>query len=111
MVTVPRLTGNITANIKVAVGFTLPGIIPAYVMTWDFHVDEYTKGRYNMIIRRYIWTELGLNLKISYHAIESDYDTFKGTTENTIDLGKYEFKYLNMGKITPEESFINSYAE
>ena len=27
------------------------------------------------------------------------------------DLGVYEFKILNRGKITPEESFTNAYAE
>ena len=28
-----------------------------------------------------------------------------------IDLGTYSFKYLNTGKITPEELFMNSYVE
>ena len=28
-----------------------------------------------------------------------------------VDLGKYEFKYLYSGKITPEEWFMNAYAE
>ena len=28
-----------------------------------------------------------------------------------VDLGMYVFKYLNTGKITPEESFNNAYAE
>ena len=28
-----------------------------------------------------------------------------------VDLGKYEFKYLNTMKITPEEMFINSHTE
>ena len=28
-----------------------------------------------------------------------------------VGLGTYEFKILNMGKITPEESFTNAYAE
>ena len=55
--------------------------------------------------------KLEFNLKLSEHAIESDYVTFKGSTETTVDLGTYEFKDLNRGKITPEESFINSYIE
>ena len=103
--------GNITANIKVAVGFTLPGLSSAYVVTWNCHVDESTKGRYDMITRRDILTSLGLNLTLSDHAIESDYLAFKASTETTVDLGTYEFKYLNIGKITPEESFIISYIE
>ena len=28
-----------------------------------------------------------------------------------VDLGTYIFKYLNTGKITPEESFTNAYVE
>ena len=28
-----------------------------------------------------------------------------------VDLGMYEFKDSETGKITPEESFMNSYAE
>ena len=48
--------GNITANIKVAVGFTLPGLSPAYVVRWNFHVDESTKCRYDIIRRRDILT-------------------------------------------------------
>ena len=28
-----------------------------------------------------------------------------------VDLGTYKSKYLNTGKITPEESFMNVYAE
>ena len=28
-----------------------------------------------------------------------------------LDLGIYEFNYLNTGEITPEELFTNSYAE
>ena len=72
--------GNITAYIKLAVGFILPGLSPEHVVTWNCHVDESTKGRYNMIIRRDLLTELGSNLKLSDHAIESDYVTFKGST-------------------------------
>ena len=28
-----------------------------------------------------------------------------------VDLGTYIFKYLNTGKVTPEESFTNAYVE
>ena len=28
-----------------------------------------------------------------------------------VDMGTYEFKYLNTGNITPEEQFTNAYAE
>ena len=92
-------------------GYTLPGLSSAYVVTWNCHVGESTKVRYDMIIRRDILIALGLNLTLSDHAIESYYVTFKASTETTVDLGTYEFKDLNRGKITPEESFILSYIE
>ena len=31
--------------------------------------------------------------------------------EPIVDLGMNKFKYLNIGKITPDESFINAYTE
>ena len=61
-----------------------------------------------MIIVRYILTALGLNLKLSDHIIEAENGTFKGSTALMVDLGPYESKYLNTGKITPEESFMNA---
>ena len=28
-----------------------------------------------------------------------------------VDMGRYEFKYFKRGNITPEESFMNNYAQ
>ena len=56
-----------------------------------------------MILERYLWTELGLNLKLSQHVIEADDGIFKGSTKPMFDLGTYVFKDLNTGKITPKE--------
>ena len=91
-------------------GFTLTILSPEYVVTWNFHVDESTKARYNMIIRRYLLIELLLNLKLSDHATKSDYVIFKGSKEPMVYLGAYEFKDLNTRNITPEELTINYYA-
>ena len=33
-------------------------------MTWEFHVDESNKGRYDIILGRYFITDLGLDLKL-----------------------------------------------
>ena len=46
--------GNITNNLKVKIDFTLPGISATNVVTWNCHVDDSDKGRYNMILGRYI---------------------------------------------------------
>ena len=35
----------------------------------------------------------------------------KVSTETMIDLGTYEIKYLNTGKMTPEKSFTNAYID
>ena len=49
-------------------------------MTWKYHVDGCAKGRYDMILGRYLLTELGLNLRFSDHIIEADNGPFKGST-------------------------------
>ena len=38
-------------------------------------------------------------------------DLLKRSTATMVDLGMQKFKYLNTGKITPEESFMNAYTE
>ena len=57
-------SGNITTNHKVEVDFTLPALSETNVMTWNCHVDDYAKGRYDMILVRDILIELGLNLNV-----------------------------------------------
>ena len=80
-------------------------------MTGIFLVDDSSKVRHETILGRYLLTALELNLKLSHHVIKADDGTFKGLTEPMVDLGTHEFKYLNIGNITPEESFTNVYAE
>ena len=94
--------GNITTNIKVEVDFILPELGTTNVVTCKCHVDESTKGIYDVILERYILTELGLNFKLSDLVIKAGDGTFKGSTVPMFDWGTYEFKYLNKGKITPE---------
>ena len=54
---------------------------------------------------------LVLKSELYYHIIEADDGYFKGYKAPMVDLGTYEFKYLNTGNITPEEQFTNAYAE
>ena len=96
--------GNITTNLKVKIYFTLPALSAMDIVTWNFHVDESGKGRYDMILVQDILTELGLNLKFSEHVIKEYGGKFKVSTTPMVDLGTYVFKYLNTGKITPEGS-------
>ena len=69
---------------------------------WNYHVDESARGRYDMILGRNIWTELGLNLKFSDHVVEADNGTLKESTAPISDIGTYESTDLETEKITPE---------
>ena len=103
--------GNITTNLKVKADFTLPSLSATNVVTCKYYVYESSKGRYDMILGRYLLTESGLNLKFSEHVIKADDGHFKGSTAPVVDLGTYKFKDLNTGKIKPEESFTDDYVK
>ena len=94
--------GSITTNLKAKLYFTLSVHSATNVGTCKCHMDESSKGGYDMILGIYLLTELGLNLKFSDHVIEADDGTFKGSTTPMVDLGTYKFKILNTGEITPE---------
>ena len=81
------------------------------ILTWNFHADDSDKGRYDMILGRYLLTTLGIILKLFYHVIETDVGPFKWSTVPIYDMGVYTFNDSNTEKITPEELFMNSYAE
>ena len=90
-------SGNITANLKVKVDFTLTALSAKNVVTWECYVDDSTKGRYDMILGLDLLTQLGLNLRFSEHVIESDDGPFKGSTTPMVNLGTDIFKDLNTG--------------
>ena len=86
---------NITTNIKVKVDFTLPTLSTTNFVYWKSSVDDSDKGRYDIILGRYLLIKLGLNLKLSEHIIE-DYDgPFKVYKTSMVYFGMYIFKYLN----------------
>ena len=43
---------NITTNIKVKIYFTLPKLSATKKLTENCHVNDYAKGRYDMILGR-----------------------------------------------------------
>ena len=100
--------GNITTDFKVKIYFNLTSISLTNVVTCKCHVDESSRGRYSMNLGRYIWTELGLNLNVFEHFIESDDGRFIGYTAPMVYLGVYIFKYLNIGEIEPKEYFTDA---
>ena len=85
--------GSITTNLKVKIYLTLPEISATEIVTWNFHVDDTAKGRYDNILGRDLLTPLGLNLKFSDNVIEAYDGPFKESTEPMVDLGTHEFKY------------------
>ena len=93
--------GNINTNLKVKVDFNVPELSATNVATWKLYADYYTKGRYNITLGRDLSTELLLNIKFSDHVIKYDDGPLKGSTAPMVDLGPYEFKYLNIGEFTP----------
>ena len=46
--------GKITTNLKVKIDFTSPELSRTKIVTWNCRVDDSSKGRYDMILGRYI---------------------------------------------------------
>ena len=46
--------GSITKNMKVKIYFTLPKLSSTKIVTWNCHVDESAKVRYDTILGRYL---------------------------------------------------------
>ena len=70
--------GGITTNIKVEMYFTLPDLIATKIVTWNFHVDESTRGIYDMILGRYIFKYLVLNINYLITSLNHMIDLLKG---------------------------------
>ena len=68
-----KQVGNIAANLKVKIYFTLPEFSATEIVMCDCHLEDSDKGRYDMIPGRYLLISLGLNPKLSEHVIKADY--------------------------------------
>ena len=51
---------SITTDLKVKIDLTLSEISATKIVTWNFHVDNSSKGKYDMILVRNLLTALGL---------------------------------------------------
>ena len=98
-------------NMKVKIDFTLTRLSAKKTVKRNCHMNDSAKGRYDMILGRYLLTDLGLNLNFFDQLIEEYYGYFKGSTAPMVDMGNDEIKDLNTGNITPEGLFTNDYKE
>ena len=57
------------------------------IVTWEHHVDASVKVKYNIILGRYLFTTLGLYLKLSERVIKGDGGPFNWSTSPIIDMG------------------------
>ena len=71
-------SGRITFNIKVGIDFTLLQTSVTKILTWKFHVHDSAKGRYDMILDRYLLTALGLTIKYLIMPLKQMMDLLKG---------------------------------
>ena len=72
------------------------------IVTWKFHVDEYTKGRYNIILGRDLLIALVLDLKFSENFIIGGEGTYEGCLSPMVDVSNYEFIYIIDKTVKPE---------
>ena len=70
--------GNITTNLKVRIYFNLTELSTAKIVTWNFHVGDSSRVRYDMILGIDILAVLGLILRLSENIIEAGDITLKG---------------------------------
>ena len=74
--------GSVNTNIRVKIHFTLTKLSATKIVTCNCYVDHSAKEKYKMILGRYLWTALGLNLRLSDHVIEANGGNFK-----MVDMG------------------------
>ena len=79
-------------------------------MTLKYHVDESTKGSYNMILGRDLLAALSLDFKFSNRVVVGVKVPYKGCLETMVDVSNYNYSYLTDKIVKPEESFLNLYA-
>ena len=86
--------GKFTTSMKVNVDFYLPELNATKIVSWKFHVDKKTNGRYDMILGRYLLTTPGLDLKFSENLIIVGEVPYEGCLAPMTYLSNYDFKSL-----------------
>ena len=82
-----KQSGNIKTNLNFKIYYTLTALSATNDVSWNCHVDDSAKGRYDMIVGQDLLTQLGLNPKFSEHFIEIYDGPFNRSTAPMVDLG------------------------
>ena len=99
-------------NEMVKLQLYLPVLSATKTVTWKYHVDDSTAGRYNMIISRYLLTKLGIDLKFSTNTIQCSKGSYQGCTTPMVNLDYYDFEPINIKMCTfLEGSLLNAYVK
>ena len=75
--------------------FYLPVLGATKIVTWKYHVDDSTAGRYDMIISRDLLNKIGIDLKCSKNTIEYIKGPYQGCTTPMVNIYDYEFESIN----------------
>ena len=62
--------------------------------SWKFHVDEFTTGRYNIILGRDLLTALGLDLKFYENILIGGKSPYEGLSAPMFDVINCGFNFL-----------------
>ena len=95
--------GDFTTNQKVYINLCLLEFSSTKILIWEFHVDDLTKSRCDIILGRDITMDLVLDLKYSKHIIAESYGKYKGCTSHMVDLINCSFIPSNLeNEVTPK---------
>ena len=75
------------------------------------HKYYFTECSYNMILGRYMFMILGIDIKFKKRIIEGIYLPYKGCTSPMVGLNYYNYKLLNQTENITINLFVGSYVE
>ena len=99
--------GKFMISKKVNVEFSSPELSATKIVTWKFHFDESTNGKYDIILGRDLITALVLDLKFYDNVMIGRHGPYEGCLSLMVGVNNYNFKYITDKTIKPKESFVN----
>ena len=96
-------SGKFTNSKKVNLYLCLPEFSGTKIVTWKCHVDEYTNGRYDMILGRDLLTALGIDLNFSKNVISGGEGPYEGCSAPIFDVINYNFNIITYKTVKVEE--------